>query len=340
MNEYTTNNPPKSIEFFQKSFANFDWYEFYKLQRHNESKGKINEQISSTSSSYYVSFCWFSNLKNSAINFDTENPLTNLLTEDCIFSECSNTNKGGSISFQTKGQCVQNRICSYKSKVTGKKFYGVYCSIDVSEAQPFQNKIIYSSIAESGDRKYLGFGNIYVQDGAVVISSTNESFGTSEIYPTIFLNSASSDSLFKYSTFTNNTHNPAAPGNSIFYFQKPKTSTFVQIDMKFCNVRNNSGTNNIIASSIPFIAYRCNFINNYHTAMSFQVNVTLSECYIDNYKGGATMINSFAKQRNLKLAHLSTYKCEAVYLEQEPTLINYFEFHYFIAFEIIIIIND
>lgn len=286
-----------------------DWYEFYQTKNYLVSSHKNNAQISSSSSGYFVCFCSFSKLSSRSISVDTTNPSTNLLTEDILFSECSNSENGGSLFFQTKGQCVQNKICSYKSKVISN-VNGVFCYVHVSEQDPFQNKILCSSIIESGDGNGLGYGNIYTQQGAVNLTSDNVSFANICRYPTISMNTVNANSVFKFTTFASN---KLTDTSTYSIFNLYGASASIQLEIISCNILNNIGNNHIIYSgSLNTLVSKSNFVNNVHPSASFSGTVTLSECYIDNYKGGATIIKSFPKSTMLILSHLSTYKCQAV----------------------------
>lgn len=153
------------------------------------------------------------------------------------------------------------------------------------------------------------------------------------------MNQASANSIFKFTTFADN--KLANSGTSIFNLYGISSS--VQLDVQNCNILNNAGTNIIfVTGSITILVSKCNFVNNVHPGSnSFESTTTLSECYIDNYKGGAKLITkSLSKPTDLKLSHFSTYKCEAVnplYFNNPTKIIHYYIQYYTFGFQVIVI---
>lgn len=283
-----------------------DWAEFYLTASHQK---YINERtrLKGAQTSYYVSFCQFINQNtNGAIYFSSASKDTKLLTEDSFFSNCF-------LHFEQNGQCVQNRICSFKSKVVNNSCHGAHCFVDVSETSPFQNKIIDSSISNSGDK--IGYSNMHCLNGALTIASTNVSYADIYEYEVCYMPRINSDSLIQFSTFSNNFQTVSS---SCSYFESTSNANH---NIKSCNYLNNRGGHTLIGcSNLILYASNCNFDNNTVSSDTFyhsgRGNATYDQCYFGNYQGksGTVIVeNTLNRKIDLILRHLSTFECYAVF---------------------------
>ena len=109
--------------------------------------------------------------------FETNNTAIKFLIDTTLFNNCSNTENGGCISYSQEGEFIQDRICSYDSRVEDQDDIGVYCFIDVTNTSEFKNFIHDSSLTKSFYDCYAsGFGNIFLQNGKIQIKSINVSY--------------------------------------------------------------------------------------------------------------------------------------------------------------------
>lgn len=213
--------------------------------------------------------------------------------------------------FAQEGQCVQNKICSYKSKANSN---GVYCYVDVSQNSPNSNKIISSTITESGAGTNSGTGTFYFLNGVINISLTNESNSAVLKHSICYVISINSDSIVKYSTFAENKHQLS--GQATAFHQGASTS--VKFNINSCNYLNNIGTHSIICfHGLTTNVSNCNFIGNQIIEFTFYSSspMTISDSYIDYLKSTSGTIiimqNTLKNEINLNLHHFSTFKCQA-----------------------------
>lgn len=300
-------------------FAFSDWSDFYNKPA-DETYIKKSSRLTGSQSSYFVSFCKFINQTTiGAISFSTTSTSTNFLVEDSLFSGCSSTGNGGSLLFEKDGQCAQNRICSFESKIEQDNSYGAYCHADVSENSPFHNKITDSSISKTGDQQ--GIATIDCLNGAANISSINVSHTNINYLHGCYLQSINSDSILFFSTFANNTQKTLS-STAAFY----GSSSTPSMQIKYCNYLNNNVTHTTIGcNNLNSLIFNCNFVNNINSDRTFyhsgSGSETVDHCYFDNFKGisGTVVITNTMNQRiNLKL---STFECEAEFplLKHEKT---------------------
>lgn len=72
-----------------------------------------------------------------------------------------------------KGECIQDRICSFNSISPNQ---GTYCMSVVSTTSPFKNYLIDSSISSNFDEKSTGNTNRYLYNGEIRIKAINISY--------------------------------------------------------------------------------------------------------------------------------------------------------------------
>ena len=100
---------------------------------------------------YHVSSCNFDSVNTQgSVHLETNNTAIKFLIETTLFNNCSNTANGGCISYIQEGEFIQDRICSYSSRIDSEYDYGVYCFIHVTNLSEFKNFIHDSSISKSG----------------------------------------------------------------------------------------------------------------------------------------------------------------------------------------------
>lgn len=274
-------------------------------------------RLSASATSYYVFYSKFILLKNRSIEFLSTAPDTCLLLEDDAFSQCSNDNIAGVILFESKGQCVQNRICSYQSKTNTdiEKKGGIYCFICVSSSENCQNKIIDSSIVETGDNTNIGHANIYLYNGETSLYSINESHASTNAYSFHRIENISTESDIKFSTFANNNHVNSQCSNTHYTAANYK----IVFNIKNCNFKNNSGHLRILnCHGMTTFITSCLFIgnkgNNFTLGHVWGGSITVDKCYFDEYKvseGPITINSTLENPFDQVLFHLSTFICNA-----------------------------
>ena len=205
---------------------------------------------------------------------------TKTLIETTNFNNCTNTKgKGGSLYFSTEGECVQNRICSLNSN---SALRGMYCWVDVSNIAKHKNKILNSSISQSGNLYKDKESNIVLINGEIEINSINISFA--DIYSNSLFgaSSYSSSSRALFSTFSNNTDHE--PLNSYLDYFSDSSETFL---IKSCNYLSNN-LHVIVSSWNAYVnVVNCNFINNTVRNEYFRQNsddfgsIIIDGCYFD-----------------------------------------------------------
>lgn len=289
-----------------------DWSDFY-TKPADENYINKNSRLTGSQASYFVSFCQFINqTTNGAIGFSSTSTSTNFLVEDSLFSGCSNSAKGGSLCFEHDGQCIQNRVCSFKSK-TNKGERGDYCLVDVSQLYPFQNEIIDSSITKSGLN--TGRSSVYCINGAFSLLSTNISDAYTDSYQVDYIQDMNSDSFVHFSSFINNSQTPGSSSASVY----TGSSSIPNVNIKNCNYLNNKDESNLLACSDIIVLFKnCNFENNLmksQTCYHFNSgSTTFDQCYFDKIQStdGTVIFSQMQNKKiNLKLHQRSTFECEA-----------------------------
>lgn len=211
----------------------------------------------SPTNSYYISHCLFIYLNQTgAIRItDTSTNHLKFLIDTSSFDKCEHqTDQGGSFfMISNKGECIQNKICSFNSKSPKE---GTYCKVTVSSTSPFKNYILDSSISTSGDDSFQGTRNIYLYNGETHMKSINISFSKLELR-NLYEFYCCSNSNVSLSTFSNNTSTITE------YHQEYHTGSSDSIEFKvlFCNYFANS-CNYFIATDYDLILSNCSFNKN------------------------------------------------------------------------------
>lgn len=256
------------------------------------------------------------------------------MIEDSLLANCSNLGQGGSIYFAIQGQCVQNRVCAYKSASLKS---GAYCKIQVSILA--QNNIHWSSLAFIGENDDNLNGSVAVQldNGILNYTNVNSSYTNTGGGCIHFCSITNDNSSINFCNFANNSQNLNT--NAAHYVSYTDTFSFV---IRCCNYLNNQMIN----------------VKNYALIRSQKLVVTVSSCYFDNNIGidyafdprppGKHIINNCrlgnlketirtgeidiqlinsSYERNIQ-EYYQSYVCEAEY----PMRVNYIPFTIFIGF--------
>ena len=111
-----------------------DWTEFYPSTETYEKYTNNHSKLTAKQSSYYISSCFFTQVNaQSSVYLVTKKHSIKFLIDTTTFNNCSSTGCGGCIFYQEEGEFVQDRVCSFASRVSSYDFEGAYCKIDVSE---------------------------------------------------------------------------------------------------------------------------------------------------------------------------------------------------------------
>ena len=288
-----------------------DWTEFYPNSQTYEKYTNNNSKLEAKENSYYVSSCFFTqvNTKGSIYLYTKKNTIK-FLIDTTTFNNCSNNQAGGCIFYSQEGEFVQDRVCSFASKVNSLYTHGVYCKIDVSNSNTYKNYIYDSSISKSLDEhKDVGWNNLYLINGQIEIKSINISF--SKLWRRDFyeIDSVSKGSNCSFSTFSNSN---GISGNPKFCHLNSQEN----FEIRNCNILNNIGIL-LWAESAPFYIKNCSFINNNdNNKYYFYGNITLDGCFIDNKspktkEGTVIFINNITNEFIHKFSHFSTANCLA-----------------------------
>ena len=187
--------------------------------------------------------------------------------------------EGGSLYINFKGECVQDRICSFGSNTIRE---GAYCYVLVSSSSQFKNHLLDSTITLSGEALPKYNSNIYLQYGETnmkFINISNSKLYRQSVY---IIYGFSSDSNVTFSTFSNNT--TTAEYYEIYHYGSSPLNEF---KILFCNYFENR-CNCFIYSYYNFYINNCSFNKNiirevyFFTYKQFQVE----GCYFDISKPG------------------------------------------------------
>lgn len=293
-----------------------EWSDFYTSDTY-ETRENNNTRLSATSASYYIRYSTLDDFNNRAIEFLSTTASTCLLIEDILLSKCYNNDVAGALFFENNGQCVQNRVCSYQSKTNSnsEEKGGTYCFIDVSSSSPYQNKIIESSIVETGFKTGKGHASIYLNNGAVNITSVNESSTYTFSYCIHKINNINDKSCVKFCSYVDNNQIYTGYSTAIHY----SSITDIELYIQNCNFKNNTFYQYLV-NTHKFKAFliSCNFIKNVGTGGicgQYETGtLTVDCCYFDEFKSslGSVIIHmTMNEQFHQYLPHLSTFNCHA-----------------------------
>ena len=115
-------------------FTHLGWTDFFDSSiQYDSYENKSSSLDISVSKSYYISFCLFIYLNSTgAVRIsDTSDNNLKFLVDASTFDKCEHKSDiGGSLYINSKkGECIQDRICSFDSKSDDN---GAYCSTKVS----------------------------------------------------------------------------------------------------------------------------------------------------------------------------------------------------------------
>ena len=258
-----------------------DWTEFFPNSEQGTKYYTEKQKLIIEDQSYYISFCNFGALiTEGAIYYCSAKDTTKALIEDTDFYKCSNTeNWGGSLYFFVDGECVQNPICRLNSNsVQGF----MYCLVDVSDIAKYKNKILNSSISESGNLYKDRAVNINLVNGEIEINSINISYTDLYICSLFAIWYYNFPSRASFSTFCNNTDTYQDIFNDVYFYNSPET-----LLIESCNYLSNNLHVIISANNAYVNVVNCNFINNTGREYYFFQgsdglgNITIDGCYID-----------------------------------------------------------
>ena len=261
------------------SISHKEWDNFYNSSNEytpyrNESKMLDN----SSPNSYYVSLCLFIYLNQTGairITDETDKKLKFLIDTSAFYKCMHESDKGGSLYIScTKGECIQDRICSFGSNTVT---IGAYCYISVSEEYPFKNYLLGSTITSSGEENPKGSRNVYLYNGEINIKSiniSNSKLDGKSSYYVIY----SSNSNTTLSTFSNNTDSYET---SVVH---TALSIIPEIKTIFCNYLENECRILISIYGINLFISNCSFISNnikdsYFHSVSIKIQV--KGCFFD-----------------------------------------------------------
>lgn len=238
-----------------------------------------------------------------------------MLAEESVFASNSNTipSNGGSIYFSSyPGECVQNRICGYKSCIPSNDTKGVFCYVDSSST-----KIIDSSICNSGKDTFQGTGNLYLINGQQLIKSVNISYTNIYDYSLFFFYDWVTSSYACYSTFINNSHDQHLYNRGADYVLENNYGYDYPSNIKYCNFQRNKAKHLIWFVGDIFNVTDCSFQGNSGGLITYNVwtpKLYVERCYADvtiaqDY--AITVQNSLQYYFTVELSHISTAECEA-----------------------------
>lgn len=299
-----------------------DWNDFYENVPQGRSvSGKKNTQIHEEKS-YYIKFCFFTGFTTASVVFNSSSNDTCALLEDCSFISNSNTNgSSGSFQFGIKGNCVQNRICSFESFVTSDKYSGIYCNAVVTPSASSQNKIFDSTISCSG-KSYLGFSNLALAYGYIDLKNINVSHAKMNRFIVFTISVIDTDCDISFCSFSNNTGCDCTSGG-VYPMWIPGQS-LKNVNYKYCNImKNYQKGGDFIYTEAPNLNFNeCTIYQNVFYKYMFVAgdnvqSITIDSCYIDNpsFDPNANNIKSIRNSINSNFEYmvpfLSSAKCEA-----------------------------
>ena len=184
-------------------FTHLEWTDFFDSSIQYTLYSNKTEILNiSAKNSYYISGCTFSDLDSAgaARISDTSDNNHKFLVDASTFDKCEHKSDiGGSLYINSKkGECIQDRICSFGSKSSKM---GVYCYIIISSTSPFKNYILDSTISSSGEGNEKSH-NLYLKNGETNMRSINISYSKLS-YINFYQITSNTNSNITHSTFSN-----------------------------------------------------------------------------------------------------------------------------------------
>ncbi|EAY08998.1 hypothetical protein TVAG_073640 [Trichomonas vaginalis G3] len=259
------------------SISHKEWDNFYNSSNEytpyrNESKMLDN----SSPNSYYVSLCLFIYLNQTGairITDETDKKLKFLIDTSSFYKCMHESDKGGSLYIScTKGECIQDRICSFGSNTVT---IGAYCYISVSEEYPFKNYLLDSTITSSGEENPKENSNIDLVNDETYMKSINISHSKLN-YHSFYYVHYNSNSNGTLSTFSNNT---STEFKQVIHYG---SSDSIEFTILFCNYFENK-CENFIDSQFNLYLNNCNFYKNNvkYNYFSTDGQMQVQGCYFD-----------------------------------------------------------
>ncbi|EAY22343.1 hypothetical protein TVAG_378220 [Trichomonas vaginalis G3] len=184
--------------------------------------------------------------------------------------------EGGSLYVScSKGECVQDRICSFGSNTVNP---GAYCYIEVSDEFPNKNYLLDSTITSSGQENPDENDNICLYSGEINMKSINIS-NSKLYYDSIYNVVYSSNSNVTLSTFSNNT----TTFEDIYEIYVTALSDSLEFKILFCNFFENE-CNYFIISFHDLFINNCSFNKNNINERYFSTDskqIIVKGCYFD-----------------------------------------------------------
>lgn len=258
-----------------------DWESFFSPNPKPNSYISKNSQLEAKDFDYHVSKCIFNEIKNGSIRITTTIDSIKLLVDTTSFTNCSISNaNGGCLYYSSAGQCIQDRITSYNSKIS-KMDIGMHSYVIVSPNAPNNNSLFDSAVSKSGGDAFQGIRNIYSENGKITLQRVNIS-DTKNYGGCIFcFSNYLSNSIVKSSLFASNKdaskddYAPIACFDSPFEFEIISTNFLNNSDEKYL----------IYARNSSFLFNYCCFINNslpkyFFFCLTENDKIHIRKCYI------------------------------------------------------------
>lgn len=216
-----------------------------------------------------------------------------------------------------KGECIQDRICSFGSKSAKD---GAHCKVSTSNEPPFKNYLLDSTITSSRGENNLVKCNIYLFNGEMYMRSINIS-NINLNHRNFYEVYCSSNSNVTFSTFSNTTASNSS-GSQAYHLG---SSTSLEFKIKFCNYFEND-CYYFMRSDYTLYIDNCSFYDNNIRTRSFvamnnsRIQISQSYFYKMNLKVvGTVIITDNASTNYPENHHLSSFLCYANHKLEFPT---------------------
>lgn len=288
---------------------NHEWQSFY------EGTGTEKDGISPlTDGEFYIHETKFVDLSDTVISVNTSKETTKLLLENTFFNNINLPKNHGSpcIHYESRGQCVQSKICTIKTSVASEYWTGGHGIITVNESKTHlcKNYLIDSTIADCG-RYGLGVATVTLLRGEINVRGLNISYNVC-ITCCCFRIQASDAGTTNFSTCFNNSacSQYAIEYNGVRY----EGNRPVEKLLYYLNILNNEASTSILNGEQLLIKNSVIKNNTAPYIFSSPTVTTLINCYCknasDNYQKDRIK-NMQRSSIDLLLLHLRTWLCSA-----------------------------
>lgn len=230
-------------------------------------------------------------MKNSGIRFSNDNSSPKMLLEDSSFLNCSNSEHGGSLYYNATGECVQSRVCYYRSFLSNNsgEINGISCYVFTKKDPSMKNYMLQTSFFSCGSENYNGVFNAWLAYGETICKDWNSTHNRAKYRAVIQFDIISNASIkYTYSCNNNQTNNQLIRVNAL----DQKVNTLFMYGDVINNKLYDSKYNNVFSIRCTGLVDHCCFLNNTPTSM-FGCDPTYVVTVNNSFFDSATLYNAY-----------------------------------------------